>query len=328
MLSPITRVLRGNRELSTFLVCAGLSFLCLFLPQGIKNAVSAVLSGTLLGPAKSAVLGFSEMSHVRAENAELRGLAVELARERADLVEYRYENDRLRELLSVLVTFPAEKHEEMLPARVVGMPGGRVIESIHIDKGRDDGVLPGMAVVVPEGLVGKVSRVFPTRSHVEPLASASSGVSVVTERGRIRGIVKPRYGAASRRVTWAIEYVQARSDIISGDLVVTSGLGGVYSAGITVGRVVSVEEQPLTMSIEVELAVDFSTVEQVFVMTRRASTEEANEIRERLLLEIEREAGLVGVEATPEAGSGTPETGSGTQRPDGAPADEQEEGER
>lgn len=321
MLSQITRVLRGNRELSTFLVCAGLSFLCLFLPQGFKDALSSVLSGTLLGPAKQAVMGFSEMSRVRSENAELRALAVELARERADLVDYRYENDRLRELMSVLVTFPEEVNEEMLPARVVGMPGGRVIESMHIDKGRDDGVLPGMAVVVPEGLVGKISRVFPTRSHVEPLASASSGVSVVTERGRVRGIVKPRFGAASRRVTWAIEYVQARSDIAEGDLVVTSGLGGVYAAGITVGRVVSVKEQPLTMSIEVELAVDFATVEQVFVMTGRASPEEVNEIRERLLLEIEREAGLADVEAVPKEEGGTPQ-------PEGAPTDEREEADR
>lgn len=288
MLSQLTRVLRGNRDLTAFLICAALSFLCLFLPPGFKDGVSSVLSGTVLGPARKVTLGFAEIRRVGAENAHLRQLGMALVEERADLVGYKYENERLRELLSVLVAFPEEEHEEMLPARVIGMPGGRVIESMKIDRGSADGVNSGMAVVVPEGLVGKVSRVLGDESLVEPLASASSGVSVVTERGRVRGIVRPRFGSASTSVSWAIEYVQARSDVAEGDLVVTSGLGGVYPSGIVVGRVVSVDEQPLTMSIQVELSVDFSTVEQVFIMTGRPATEEMDEIRERLLAEAEQ----------------------------------------
>ena len=112
----------------------------------------------------------------------------------------------------------------------------------------------------------------------------------MTERGRVRGVVKPRFGGSSRRVSWEIDYVQARSDVREGDLVVTSGLGGIYPAGVTVGRVTSAVEGPLTMSIEVELAVDFSTVEQVFVLTGRpGSPTELDELRQRLLSELEEE---------------------------------------
>ena len=147
-----------------------------------------------------------------------------------------------------------------------------------------------MPIVVPGGLAGRISSVSHDHSTVEPLTSASSGVSVMTERGRVRGVVKPRFGGSSRRVTWEIDYVQARSNVREGDLVVTSGLGGLYPAGITVGRVVRAVEGPLTMSIEIELSVDFSTVEQVFIFTGRPGNPmELDELRERLLRELEYE---------------------------------------
>ena len=291
MLTQLTRVLRGNRELSTFLICAALSFLCLFLPPSVKDVMSSVLSGTVLGPFKRISTAAVELVRIRTENEALRRLAVELLDERADLVEHKYENERLRELLDFLVVFPEEEQAEMLPARVVGMPGGRVIESIEIDAGSDDDVRPSMPVVVPGGLVGKVVRVFPHRSLVEPLSSASSGVSVVTERGRVRGVVKPRFGAGSKVVTWEVDYVQARSDVKVGDVVVTSGLGGVYPSGIVVGSVSSVVEQPLTMSIRVDLAVDLSTIEQVFVITGRSADRAGlDEMRDKLIRELTHSA--------------------------------------
>jgi len=224
------------------------------------------------------------------ENAALRHIAIDLMTERSTLIGYRHENERLRELVGFLVAFPEEELAEMIPARVIGMPGGRVGESMKIDKGRDSLLEPGMPIVVPGGLVGKIASVSDDRSLIEPLTSASSGVSVMTERGRVRGVVKSRFGAASRRVTWEINYVQARSDVRDGDLVVTSGLGEVYPPGINVGRVSKTVEGPLTMSIEVELAVDFSTVEQVFVLTGRAGVPaELEELRERLMTELNDE---------------------------------------
>lgn len=272
MLPQLSRALRGNRDLSTFLACAALSFLCLSLPLPAKNAVSRVLSGGVLGPVKYVATFASEVSRVSEENAELRRIATELAHERSMLIEYRHENARLRELLSFLVSFPEEERPEMLPARVVGIPGGRVTESLELDKGRRHGLRTGLPVVVPDGLVGKVSDVFPERALVEPLTSATAGVSVVTERARVRGVVRPKFGGVSQAATWEIEYVQARSDVREGDLVVTSGLGGVYPPGIAVGSVTDVTEGPLTMSVGIELSVNLATVEQVFVLTGRTSS--------------------------------------------------------
>jgi rod shape-determining protein MreC len=300
MPAQLSRVLRGNRELTTFLVCVLLSLVCLSLPPAAKNAVSGVLSSAILGPMERVSMAVVQRSRVREENVALRRLAIDLMIERAALVDYRHENERLKELMGFLVAFPEDELAEIVPARVTGMPGGRVVESMKIDKGARDSLSVDMPIVVPGGLVGKISSVFPTYSLIEPLTSASSGVSVITERGRVRGVVKPRFGGGSRHVSWEIDYVQARSDVVPGDLVVTSGLGDVYPPGITVGRVTSAVEGPLTMSIEVELAVDFSKVEQVFVLTGRhgrpGSPAELDELRERLLEELDSErAGLEGL---------------------------------
>ena len=287
MPSQLTRLLRGNRDLSTFLICAAVSFVLLALPPAAKEVTGRALSGVVLGPFKRVAAAAIEAAGVREENAALRRIAAELMNERNALIEHRQENARLRELLRVLVTFPEEERFELLPARVTAMPGGRVVERIEIDRGTEHGVRTGMAVVTPEGLVGKIVTIYPSRSLVEPLANASSAVSVVTERGRIRGILRPRHHAASELTTWEIDYVPARSDIGPGDRISTSGLGGVLPAGLSVGEVTSVEDGPLTMSVGVELHVDFSRLEHVFVITgTRSGPRARTEEEERLLREI------------------------------------------
>jgi rod shape-determining protein MreC len=288
MLPLLTRFLRGNRELSTLVVCVALSFAALVLPIGLKSGVSEVLSGTLLGPFKRLAAATAELTTIKGENAALHLLAAGLMDERATLLAYRHENERLRELLDFLVTFSEEETLVMTPARVIGMPGGRVIEGIELDKGSLDGIDPGMPVVVASGLVGKVSRTFRHRALVEPLTSASSAVSVALERSRVRGVVKPRFGGPAQLVSWGMDYVPARSDIRAGDVVVTSGLGGIYPPGLIVGTIAAVAEGPLTMSVSVEPAVRLSSLEQVFIVTgTQTGPRPHTEDELRLLQEVE-----------------------------------------
>ncbi len=287
MLAQLLRLLRENRELSTFVICAAASFVLFALPPTAKEGTAAVLSAVMLDPFKRLTTGVRELSGIRKDNAALRRLAAELAAERATLMGYRHENERLRELIGVFVSFSEEERFEMLPARVIGMPGSRIIERIELDKGGRAGVGTGMPVIVPEGLIGKVVGVKPTQSRVEPLSSASAAVSVAVERSRVRGVLRPRYGRISDFVSWGVDYVPARSDIRVGDLVITSGLGGVYPPGITVGTVINVEENPLTMSVGVRLAVDYARVERVFVLTGTRRTPPGwSDLEGRLLGEL------------------------------------------
>ncbi len=295
MLALLARAFRGNRELSTFVVCVVISFAFMALAPAAKDVLSGVL-GTPLRPFKGLRATRVRIKDVEEDIAALRALTVRLTDEKRALVQYKHENDRLRELMEFLVSFPEEEHLELVPARVVGLPGVRAIETIEIAAGTNDSIGVDMAVVVPEGLVGKVVRVQKNLAYVEPVGTAASEVSVTIERSRVRGVVRARYGGPSGLLSRWIDYVPARKDVRLGDLVVTSGLGGVYPPGLAVGRVSSITEGPVTMSVGIELAVDFSTIEQVFVVTRtRATAPGLSHDEQRLLDEIKRarEAGEI-----------------------------------
>jgi rod shape-determining protein MreC len=266
MLSLLIRLLRGNRDFATLIICALLSAIALSLPPTAKTVVSTIMSAPIIRPVKRVATAADGLTRIRSENARLRRLVMELVEEKAALVSLRHENERLRELTSFIVGFAEEERFDLLPATVIGMPGGRIIEGLEIDAGAASGVEPGMPVIVPDGLVGKISRTTEGRSLVEPLTSASSAVAVTIERTRVRGIVRPRYGGTSELLDWQMDYVPARSDIRAGDRVITSGLGGLYPAGLIVGDVTSVDEGPLTMTVHVDIAAILPAIEQVFVL--------------------------------------------------------------
>jgi len=271
MFAFLARLFSRNRELAAFAVCAALSLVLMALPRPVRNGIGSGVSTVVFGPFRQLATHTASLHATREENARLRELAVRLAQERSRLLEYRSENRRLRELLSFLVSFPEEERFRMLPARIIGMPGSRVVERLEINRGSADGIERNMPVVLPEGVVGKVSTVMRHRALVEPLTSASSAVSVVVERSRVRGVVRPRFGPSSDILGWRVDYIPARSDVRPGDRIVTSGLGGVYPPGLAVGTVTAVEPGPLTMTVEAELAIDLSTIEQVFVLTERTA---------------------------------------------------------
>jgi len=272
MFALLARLFARNRDLAAFAVCAALSLVLLSLPPSVRNGIGSGVSTVVFGPFRLLATHTASLQGTREENERLRELAVRLAEERSTLLSYRSENERLRELLSFLVSFPEEERFRMLPARVIGMPGSRVVERLELDRGIVDGVKEGMPVVLPEGVVGKVATVMRRRALVEPLTSASSAISVVVERSRVRGVVRPRFGSSSDVLGWHVDYVPARSDVRAGDRIVTSGLGGVYPPGLSVGTVTRVAPGPLTMTVEAELAIDLSTIEQVFILTERTAT--------------------------------------------------------
>ena len=146
------------------------------------------------------------------------------------------ENKRLRALLDYKQSLP----QKTIAARVISNDPRAEFKSITIDKGSSDGVRPLMAVVGPRGLVGKVGTVGINYSRVLLIIDPNSSVDAVIQRSRARGIVvgaawhtelKPGY------YTSRLEYLRRVSDVHDGDLAVTSGLDGVFPAGIPIGTV-------------------------------------------------------------------------------------------
>lgn len=195
--------------------------------------------------------GGDELTRLDAENRSLRSRVVELE-------EMRLENARLKGLLD----FRAGLENQTVVARVIGADATNWFQTIIIDKGSDQRLREGMPVINQHGVVGRIVKCSPRSSRVLLLIDASSALATLVERTRTRSICRGTGDALS------LDYVALPEDVAEGDLIVTSGLGGVFPKGLPVGSVRSVVRGGFSMfqTIEIAPAVDFSRIEEVMVL--------------------------------------------------------------
>jgi len=206
-------------------------------------------------------LNYFDLVNVRQENENLRG----------EIQALRMANSRYREMLATqeriqeLLQFKQTLDLPMLPAQVIGRDPTGWFKSIIIDKGSDSGLGLDMPVVNAYGVVGRIVSVSPNYAKVLLIIDQNSAVDCLVQRSRDRGMLK---GLMSE--TCKLDYVVKSEDVIVGDIVITSGLGGVFPKGLPVGRVLNVKDMTgeLFKDIEIEPAVDFSKLEEVLVITK------------------------------------------------------------
>ncbi len=192
------------------------------------------------------------------ENRALRRMNAELLLQVSRLYEAKLENARLRNMLA----FKQESAFGLIPAKVVGREANGFEEALLLGAGRRDGVRRNQAVVTAEGLVGKIHSVGARHAVTQVLLDRNFRVSALIRRSRVRGIVRWQEG---RDVILA--EIPKRSDVQPGDVVVTSGVSTVYPPGVTIGKVRRVTEgEGMFMDVRIEPAVDFSKLEEVFVV--------------------------------------------------------------
>ncbi len=157
------------------------------------------------------------------------------------------------------------------PAEVVGQDVSPWFRSVLIDRGRRHEVRSGMPLVTDRGVVGLVTATSPRASRAMLVLDRQSAVDAIVQRSRARGIVR---GTGAEQLEFV--FVVRGDDVRVGDVVITSGVGGVYPKGLRIGEVTALEvdEDRLLHTAAVEPAVDFGRLEQVFVMLRRGPTME------------------------------------------------------
>jgi rod shape-determining protein MreC len=174
--------------------------------------------------------------------------------------EVRLENARLRRLLE----FKEAQEITTLPARVIAEDASSWFRTVTINKGRDQGVVEGLPVVVAEGVVGRVVRSSPRSARVLLITDASSAVASLLQDNRARGVCRGHGELLD------FDFVLRKEEVKVGDRVVTSGMGGVFPKGLVIGQVASVDRREfgLFQNIQVTPAVDFSHLEEVLVLVR------------------------------------------------------------
>jgi rod shape-determining protein MreC len=219
----------------------------------------------------SAVEEYVYLVEVERENERLGYENARLLQQVRDLEAVERENERLRTMLVLRDQVPGEKISARVIAKDIS-PLFRVIR-VRLDRGRDDRVVPGMPVVSTEGLVGQISRVEDRYADVMLTVDEGSAVDVVVQRTSSRGIL--RGTGESDNYKSRIQYLLRADEVRVGDTVYTSGLGRRFPPNLKVGTITNVEKRDfgLYQLAEVTPAVNFTRLEEVFVLTEGARAE-------------------------------------------------------
>jgi rod shape-determining protein MreC len=217
--------------------------------------------------ADNVITSLKELRTLRSTNRQLQTVVDTLTIDNLRLKEVEAENQRLRELLRFRQLNPIyDVRGGQVVARVISKGPSNYLNSITLDLGKDHGIEPGMPVVTERGLVGRIQKVGPSTSNVLLITDPSSGVQAIIQRESSRevGVVNGRAGDLP-----VMDYIPQDGDVVTGDLVITSGLGGTFPKNLVIGQVVDVRRKDYEMFQQATLrpTVDFDRLEFVLVIT-------------------------------------------------------------
>jgi rod shape-determining protein MreC len=256
----ISAVFQRHRDRTILGVLVAASLALLFLPSSTKLDASRSILGTLFVPVERWMDFVEDYFGLRAENERLERLVASLTLERARLLQFREERERLRRLAA----FKEDHFYRLVPAEVIGANLDRHQSVLVIDKGSADSLEVRMPVFSYQGLAGRLSNVFEHSSWVQLITSKNHPVSCIDKRSRVVGVLEWRH-----RDIFELTNVSVVEDIVVGDTLVTSGYGGVVPKGFAVAVVTRAvpASDGLSLHVEAQGVVHFRSLEEVFVMT-------------------------------------------------------------
>jgi len=215
---------------------------------------------TLFSPLEAVFTIRRDFYRVYHSNTQLRIQLATLQLQNDHLRQYKAQNNRLRELLNLKQT----RSESLILGEVLSRGTGYYQNSWRINLGLKDSLSTNMPVLTNNGLVGKIAKVYPTSSLLQILTDPNSRVSVLNQRSREVGVL------GSQGLNYLVALFPPQSNIKTGDVLVTSGLGGVFPKGLHIGVIkkkLKGESDVLT-SWYIQPFENFNRVEEVLVMKR------------------------------------------------------------
>lgn len=207
---------------------------------------------------------YADLRGARKQNRELQD---EVARLQMEQVRLKQDADQARRL-QVLLDFKENFISKTVAAQVIAFSGTEQSRLITIDKGSRDGIKADMAVITPDGIVGKVKDVFKLSSQVLLINDHDSGAGVILENSRLQGIVK---GTPLGELQ--VNDIMSDEKVEAGEHVITSGGDRIYPKGYSVGTVIGSapdrENDPFLV-IKIKPAADLNRLEEVLVITEMA----------------------------------------------------------
>ena len=208
---------------------------------------------------------FENMDDLKAENEELKKQNEELQTLLDELQLIKSENEILREYVNL-----SEQYAEYttVGAYVINKNTSNLSDVFVINVGTEQGVTNNMAVIAKEGLVGYVISATNKTAKVQPIIDAASSVSGLTNSSRANVVVS---GQVDSERELKVYTLQTEDELVQGDVIETSGLGGIYPKGITIGTIREIiETKNVTEKYAIlETKVDFENLEYVLVIKNK-----------------------------------------------------------
>lgn len=196
---------------------------------------------------------------VRRENAELKKQIEQMRLQNVRMQEDAMQARRIQSLLG----FKEQFISKTLAAQVIGTSGSDLSRLIYLDRGSDDGIKPDMAVITPDGVVGKVLRVQGSTSQVLLISDQTSGVGALLVNLRLQGIVK---GTAGGDIV--LNNIMQNEKVEVGDPIVTSGGDRIFPKGLPIGTVASTfPGRDVFLNIRIKPAANLNRLEEVLIVT-------------------------------------------------------------
>jgi rod shape-determining protein MreC len=238
-----------SRLRTPLVIAATLFFVLAVLSLSFKHApVVHTLEGGIISVTAPAISGLnlvgSSLKRVWSDYFYLVGAKQENAELKKQLEEYEQKEVRYQE--AVLLAKRLEglldlKKQLALPvtgARVVAYDPSQWSRCVIIDIGKSEGAALGLSVLGRGGIVGRIIETYPHFAKVMLIVDRNSGADAMIQRNRVRGILQGKGGNRC-----SLDYVPKNTDVEVGDLVLASGLGGIYPAGQVFGRVTQVDKK-------------------------------------------------------------------------------------
>lgn len=281
--SPISAVREGPRRrrwnpgvVTAVLIVAALTLMLLDVRGGPTDLLRAV-GAAIGGPLQSAASGLLGAIPEQVQRPDADALRQRVARLEAENDHLSVANELLAEQFSALAGERALNHfaetveGATVTARVVGAVSPPAQAAVTIDAGADAGIVPDSAVLVPDGVVGRIVQVGPTTSTVQLITSPDSGIAVRLERSRQTGLVQ---GTADPH-RLALRHVDPLAPLQAGEAVLTMGSadGRPFPAGLPVGTLHDVGTVgDVNRRLAVVPAVELGRLDGVVVVNSAEST--------------------------------------------------------
>lgn len=235
----------------------------------VSNAIGTVISpiqsgcSIVVNGAKRLCTNVMHSGKNARENEKLR-LEISQLNDQIRMLEgYKAENERLRTLIELKET---RSDFKTVGANVIGKKTDELHSVITLDKGTKDGIRQNAVVFVTEGLVGVVCEVGYNFCKVKTIFDAESSVSAICLRSGDMGIVEPS-GFMANSGKCSMNYIDRSAKTVVGDVIETSGTGGIFPRGIRIGKISEIKEdnRNLTLSAVIETDVDIYKLDSVLI---------------------------------------------------------------